>query len=190
MTKPTFVTRHLGGSTYSGGTLTQRLGYFLTQAEGLFGPRDPSFTILGIELVDSEDVSSQIWYPPSHEDRKHVIVHLSAGALRCEQLALWELAHECVHLIDPSRLEQATVLEEGLAVWFQNKEVGKEFMSENGSYADAERLVLPLMDSLPGAIRRMRQEKGVTLCDITAELLREYCPHLSLSLCRKLVEAF
>ena len=31
----------------------------------------------------------------------------------------WQVAHECVHLIDPVRYGEANMLEEGLATWFQ-----------------------------------------------------------------------
>jgi hypothetical protein len=36
------------GGTY---TLTTRLGHFLCEAEELAGPRDPSWTILGVEFL-------------------------------------------------------------------------------------------------------------------------------------------
>ena len=51
-------------------TLASRLGEMLHMAEELFGPRDCSYTILGIEFGPD---NPRIWYPGN---RRHIIIQL------------------------------------------------------------------------------------------------------------------
>jgi len=55
-------------------------------------------------------------------------------------LAHWQLAHECVHLIDPHK-DPTNFLEEGLATWYQNQKA--EGFENSKSYKRAENLVRP-----------------------------------------------
>ncbi len=174
-------------------TLTRFLGKYLVEVEALFGPRDPSFTILGIELVDTEHSEPRIWFPPSSPERKHVIVHLMPDPEDCERDCAarlrWQLAHECVHLLDPHP-GAANVLEEGLCTWYQNHAEPKPFRQpKGGSYAEALALANPLMDELPDVIRHLRQTGHRIRC-ITSEVLREACPRIQQNLSVKLTQTF
>ena len=55
-------------------TLASRLEDMIYMAEELFGPRDQSYTMLGIEFVAD---GPRIWYPG---DRKHIIIQLGPSA--------------------------------------------------------------------------------------------------------------
>ena len=184
-----FKTAKIVPGLYRPVTLTVHLGKFLSNIEALFGPRDSSFTILGIEIVSTQGEVPHISFPPSHEARKHVIVRLGPGSLREERWARWQLAHECVHLLDP-RIGNTSVLEEGLAAWYQNQAVTRKYAPPTGKYADAEQLVLPLMDRLPAAIKQIRQQEGRRLGEISAELLQQYCPELPIEATRRLAQQF
>jgi hypothetical protein len=53
-------------------SLTRQLGLFLEEAEALFGPRDRSFMLLGIEFTDGPN---RLVYPNTHHDQ--IIIQLS-----------------------------------------------------------------------------------------------------------------
>ena len=173
--------------------LEKQVPGFLGELEQMFGPRDPNFEF---GRIDPEPRwSPQIvfrregrtWVNPSMDLSRVtgdiVDIHLTKKALEDpdETLARWQLAHECLHLIDPHK-NPTNVLEEGLAVWYQNKNVPRQFARQfadgEGPYAEAETLVKPFMDTLPGAIRRIRKEGRWAIGDIPANVLIQYCPEL------------
>ncbi len=170
-------------------TLTRWLGLFLSDLEAILGPRDPTFTILGIEFVDTCRESPQTWFPESHSQGKHVIVHLSRRAMHDEARARWQLAHECVHLIDPGQ-GAASVMEEGIATWFQNTTVTRKFCNSSGPYAEAERLVTPVIQDLCQSIRTFRTQNNLSIQQITPEHLRYHNPLWPDDLTRILAEPF
>ncbi len=181
-----FVTRLGENGSHWAMTLPVYVSRFLTDIEHLFGPRDHSFTIVGIEIDTTPDASPHLWYPesgiaPDDPERqyRHVVIRLTSHALTDPARARWQLAHECFHLLDPwiekvdGRL--ANWLEEGLATWFQNSRV-PEAESHEGQYALAEKLVSPLMDELLKAVKLIRIERQLRISAITPDVLREYCP--------------
>jgi len=93
-------------------TLASRLGEMLNLAEEMFGPRNKDFTILGFEFMDT---GPRIWYP---NNNGNIVIQLTPEALNSETIALYQLAHECIHLLSPSGGAYANVLEEGVAVYF------------------------------------------------------------------------
>ena len=101
-------------------TLTSVLGVFLHSLEMRYGQRDLSYTLLGIEFGVG---GPMIWYPGN---RKYVSIMLSLDAAEQPNRALWQLAHECVHLLAPSGGSHAPVVEEGLAFLFA-KEASMEW---------------------------------------------------------------
>ena len=192
MKKEYFITRENSDGVFSW-TLTKRLGLFLSDIESMFGPRDTSFTILGIELVET-DGDPQIWFPStSNNDGKHVIIQLSKNAIDNEKTARWELAHECVHLLDPRNITLSgptNVLEEGIATWYQNYKEGRQFAKTDSWYAEAEELILPLMEVLPDAIQRIRQKEDIPIGDIKEGVLCEYCSEVSPDVAQRLTQQF
>ena len=73
-------------------TLASRLSEMLHMAEELFGVRDCSYTILGIEFGPD---NPRIWYPGS---RRHIIIQLALSAATNRWKAYYQMAHETVHL--------------------------------------------------------------------------------------------
>ncbi|MGZ3525685.1 MAG: hypothetical protein ACXU9L_12910, partial [Thermodesulfobacteriota bacterium] len=92
-------------------TLASHLGQMLEMAEQRFGPRDRSYTILGFEFRAG---LPQIWFPG---DGMNVIVQLDSSSMNDPNLPLFQMAHECIHLLTPVLSANASVLEEGLATY-------------------------------------------------------------------------
>ncbi|MCK5902808.1 MAG: hypothetical protein KAG28_06640 [Cocleimonas sp.] len=97
-------------------TLTSRLSDVLQNAEQRYGKRDQSWTILGIEF--SHQKQPAIWYPSVKDGRKHLIIQLTETTANDKKQALYQLAHEVIHVLSPSGEQGSTVFEEGLAVYF------------------------------------------------------------------------
>ena len=195
-----FVTGLRQDGNHSPMTLPEYASEFLTDIEGRFGPRDRSFTLVGIVINRTPCEFPRLWYPDSGippddaEGRsRHVVIQLGPAALDDSVRARWQLAHECFHLLDPWSEtvdgRPANWLEEGLAAWYQNSRVPEAEWHE-GSYALAEDLVWPLVDDLTHAVRRIRTERRLRISAITPNVLREYCPGLSDDMLGKLCQPF
>ena len=158
-------------------TLTSRLGDILHLAEKIFGPRDPAYTILGVEF---EANGPQIWYPGN---RRHVIVQLSLSAAADMSQACYQMAHEVVHLLAPSGGANSNNLEEGIACHFSAyymKEVLKQpnWQPTLPSYKRALEQVAPLVDADINCIRRLRKIQP-SLSKMNRQELSQEFPNLS-----------
>ena len=181
-------------------TLPVHASRFLVDIEHLFGPRDHSFTLVGIDIDRTPGQCPRLWYPDSgiapddpEARSRHVVIRLAPNALTDPARARWQLAHECIHLLNPwnERVDgrSASWLEEGLAAWYQNSRV-PEAEHHGGLYALAEDLVTPLMGELPDAVNRIRRERGLRISAITPDVLREYYPGFSEETLLKLCQPF
>jgi hypothetical protein len=165
-------------------TLASRMGRMLAEAEDEFGPRDPAYTPLGVEF---EQTGPRVWYPGS---RKHVIIQLGTDCLTQPDRAMYQLAHEVVHLIAPTGGEHANNLEEGLATDFAVRFMQREFKQdwaprppEKGEkpkntserYGAAREAAAALLAFRPDAVRVIR-EKQPSLSKVTKEQILETCP--------------
>jgi hypothetical protein len=83
------------------------------EAEELYGHRDLHWTPIGVEFFACS--VPQIWFPGN---RNHVAIRLTLFALNDLNEALWQLAHEIVHILGPVERGQANNLEEGVATHF------------------------------------------------------------------------
>ena len=90
-------------------TIVSQLGPMLHEAERSFGQRNKDYTILGIELADIKQ--PQIWFPG---DCRHIIIQLTEDCINDMDKALFQLAHETIHCLEPNKYGSTTVLEEGL----------------------------------------------------------------------------
>ena len=158
-------------------TLASRLGDMLYMAEKLFGERDHSYTILGIEF---ESNGPQIWYPGN---RRHIIVQLSLRAATNLSEACYEMAHETVHLLAPTGCRNANNLEEGVACFFANYYMKKTFNAPRRctgmcSYERALALVEPRLDEDRCCIRRLRKNQPSFL-DMSKEDVSKEFPELT-----------
>ncbi len=158
-------------------TLASRLGQLLALAEERYGPRDQSYTVLGVEFTAG---GPQIWFPG---DRRHVVIQLSLECLTQEWRAMWQLAHECVHLLSPVSNGPGTIVEEGLATLFAQEYMARTLgvpapSTGMASYDDACARVGALLALAPDAIRRLRTIEP-TICHISAALIRQVAPQVS-----------
>jgi hypothetical protein len=159
-------------------TLASRLGDMLTHAEEMFGERDKEYTILGIEYCDS---GPRIWYPKS---KKNIVIQLTPDALHSEDLAYYQLAHECIHLLSPSGAANANVLEEGIAVyfsWWYLKRVlnieGYSYTKRASNYMTAGLFADKALILNPDFFRKAR-ELYPEIWKITAREIHALCPQL------------
>ena len=172
------VTGRLDDGTYKW-TLASRLRQMLHMAEHLFGPRDRSYTIFGIEFHEG---NPKIWYPTGG-DGKNIIIRLSPAAAANMSQACFQMAHETVHLLAPSGGRNATNLEEGVACYFSVYYM-KQILNEpawyypNESYQRVLELVRPRLEENIDCIRRLR-ERQPSFGDMGKEDIREEFPKSS-----------
>lgn len=149
-----FATPLSSGDGYTW-TLASRLGAMLRKAEDRFGPRDKSYTILGVEF--GGDVP-QIWYPGNC---RNIVIQLTPNCTDDLIRACYQLAHECVHLLAPTGGQNANNLEEGLATQFSHEYVEENFNIRYDAgvkaYEQARKVVARLLATNPDCIRNIRK---------------------------------
>jgi hypothetical protein len=159
-------------------TLSSRLGQMLHEIEERFGPRDRDFTILGCEFTTKD--SPGIWYPGN---RKHVIIQLNMNALNEPLRAYYQLAHEAIHLLSPSGKKGTNNLDEGLATYYSQEFMIREFQSSWSAglpcYEEASGAVKRLLQLNPYAIREIRIEQP-SIQKITSTQIKKACPEISI----------
>lgn len=130
--------------------------------EKRYGSRDRSWTYLG---VDFSDGVPYVWFPGNNEEppRQHIAISLSAEAFSDRQRTVYQLAHECVHLLAPVVKGGARVIEEGLATAFSEDMIeywcdntSKQAYTSTQKYIDAAARVRELLALAPDAILRLR----------------------------------
>jgi hypothetical protein len=164
----------------NGWTLTNISGEILDEAEALFGRRDHSVTMLGIEFHEG---------PPFlclHATRPHVTINLSLGSRVDSRCAILELAHETVHLLNPAQ-GPAGVLEEGLATFF-SKHICERSFDHGGVYAchcikNEYRYALDALAPILGDLGRLKELRTVKprFAELKAEDLVRLFPQLDRS---------
>ena len=183
--------------------LNQHVIHYMSVLQDLFGLRDPKFVIGSIQKSTHYKGDPQTNFPSGyHEDGGCIVdIHITPYAYQncLYDLATWQVAHECVHLLDPIGLGGANILEEGLATWFQDTpryhpENVQAFISTKDphprEYAEAKELVASCMPELAFAVRTIRTN-GIPLPKIQPNLLATYLPEQRVDrrvltlLCRK-----
>lgn len=159
-------------------SLIMTLGKLLTQAEEVLGERDKNWTILGADV--GTEPFPHIFYPST--GTKQVCI-LLANDVATPIQAIYQLAHEVIHLLNPKGGRSASVLEEGVATWFSRTESQRVNPSYSAvvqveSYQQALELAEPLMLN-PDPLRKWRSRTGRGLSDVSAQELRELYPDLS-----------
>jgi hypothetical protein len=172
------------GGTY---TLTTYLGLFLREAEKLAGPRDRSWTILGVEFFgeEREGAVPHNWYPGNCGQ---IAIRLTHDVAKDFPRAIFQLAHEVVHLISPSGGRQALNLEEGFATIFGHAmaEQHANFSCViDNRYRAARDDVRALFEMNPLAIREIRQLEP-RLWMATPEIVARAVPGIDTQLAARL----
>ena len=166
-------------------TLASRLGDMLYLAEKLFGPRDLSYTPLGIEFVSD---GPKVWFPgDSQQDRKHIAIRLDLVAATDMAHACYQLAHETVHLLAPrggiTKGRITNNLEEGVATYYAGHYMEVEMGMPNWtpnlpSYKEVLEKVTPLFCKDKYCIRKLRSEQPA-FTKMTEEQISSAFPDLS-----------
>ncbi|MCJ8348536.1 hypothetical protein [Moritella sp.] len=168
-------------------TLTSRLADMLEKSKLIYGERDKSFTVLGIEF---EENGPQVWYPFSSE---YIAIQLSNHSKDDMICGCYELAHESVHLLSPLGKRGANVLEEGLATKFAIDYVHQEFNHIQNvsvkSYQLAHDLVCELLKLDEFAIKKLRVDEPV-ISEFTPNLLLKHYPTLDVAVANELCNTF
>ena len=174
---------------------------FIAEIEWYLGPRDPSFSLIRVEVDLTPKATPRPWFPDSGippgdpEGRsRQIIIRLAPNALKSCEYAKWQLAHECVHLLDPWNkqvdIRPTNVLEEGLAAWYQNFAAPCQLKSDVSSYDEAESLVKPHTDELQNAVKQIRSVHGIRIGEISPEVLAKHCPRIDEGVVGRLCDRF
>ena len=173
-----------GGFTW---TLASQLGNMLREAEAEFGERDKDFTLLGVEFRDG---IPQVWYPG---DCKDIVIQLGLDALGNFDKACYQLSHESVHLLSPNGGGAASNLEEGLATYFAQRYMLRNFQkimwTGLESYEVARAQVGTLLSLNPEAILQIRIQEPA-LSRITPQIMESVCPSVPPMLAEALCQPF
>lgn len=153
-------------------TIASRLSDALAEAEERFGSRDPAFFYTGHEFIDGNPC---MWYPG---DRGHIVIQLGKECLTDFNRAIYQLAHEVIHLLAPTGGEPVNNLEEGLATWFSEdycrRATGQTIKAGLPCYQRASNLVQKMLEEDSACIRSMRQELP-RISSITKQILERHC---------------
>lgn len=194
-----FTTTRNPDGTYSV-TLAQLTSIFLNEIETLLGPRDRNFTYVGLEFDTTPDAKPHIWFPHvGHPDRdrdktsNHIIIRLTEQAQSDANLAIWQLARQCVHLIDPWNIETenrpTNYLEEGLAIWYQTTII--QNIPLEPPYDEAKSQVQPHMPQLAQTIKHLRTKHNLRISEIDdPELLLRHYPNMNTKTAEDLCSRF
>ena len=183
-------------------TLAQLTSVFLAEIEKLFGPRDSKFTYVGLEIDTTRNAKPRIWFPQtgypgrqSDKPSQHIVIRLTQSAHSDANIAIWQLAHECVHLIDPWDVEvegrQPSVLEEGIAAWYQNTIVQSVPMDDVPDDDEAKSLVEPYMPDLATTVKHIRTRHKIRISAIDdPDLLLRHFPEMDTKVANDLCQRF
>lgn len=135
---------------------------FIQEMEIRYGSRDRSWTYVGVEFHTGQP---QVWFPGGHETppRQHIAINLSVESFSDRQRTVYQLAHECVHLLAPVKDLAVPVIEEGLATAFAEDMIEywcdntrKQAYTDLPKYVNAAARVRELLALAPEAILRLR----------------------------------
>ena len=170
--------------------------------ESMFGKRDKRFIIGGIKEAPEYHNKPHTHFPHCfHVNGGCVIdIYISIRPYKnhWHNQAAWQVAHECVHLLDPTKKGGSNFLEEGLATWYQDEPrfhdaAVQAYIRRNrphpAKYAKAQALVRRNLHLLLPAVKAIR-ESGVRICDINSGILERYLPAADRATAKQLCESF
>ncbi len=168
--------------------------------EEMFGPCDDKFIFRTIG--QSTDGDPMTYFPNRFrlEGNCVVDIHISKYTWEncCYDQGTWQVAHECVHLLDPGKGGTANKLEEGLATWFQNEprfhdDLVKNYIrrepTKSENYKQARKLVQACMPDLINAVNEIRSE-GIRISKITNDKLAFHLPKIDRQIINQLCTNF
>lgn len=163
------------------------LNLALIELEQMLGKRNHSKNMLPVEVHSN---SPQIFYPTQNS----IQVKITDSCISEKYRAYYQLGHEAVHILSPVELGKATVLEEGVAVWFSHifmsKHSGNTWDSSgDAKYDRAWALVQQLLAESKTALKDIRDKFGC-FSPLTAESILEVVPTLDRQVAISLSETF
>ena len=171
-------------------TITSLLGTILKDAESLYGERDRSFNILGVELCDQEQ--PQTWYPGGWSGQKDVIIQITKDCETNLKKAIFQVSHEVIHCLCPKPGLHANVLEEGVATLFstyESNKFGTGYHPGSLLYISAMEKVEELLSYDKTIIKKARMmEPDISL--ITKEMFLGFHPSIKDDLLEILLKPF
>ncbi|MBK8548078.1 MAG: hypothetical protein IPL63_12110 [Saprospiraceae bacterium] len=161
----------------------------MLEAENLYGSRTKDYEYVGLEL--NETGPPKVWYPWG----KYIVIQVSQTTANDTRQAIFQIAHEVVHVLSPNGQPITNNLEEGLATYFSkivtDRDSGDNSYSLNSiqttNYLKPYELVYKLITYDPDAIKKLRMiqpvlgqiskqtfiDAGITLADdIIDELIK------------------
>lgn len=167
-------------------TITSAFGELLQVAEQRYGSRDRSWTPIGIEFHGDRPM---VWYPRAHDGRRQISIILSNNARLNITSALYELAHEVIHVLSPTGGRDAPVIEEGLATKFALEVSALNppaaVLPPGSPYAPALAAVEQLLAHEADAIRQLRRREP-EFRSMTAEIILDTYPDFDAAVARRL----
>ena len=174
--------------------LEEQAQRYLGVLEDLFGPRDARYEFLGVGRNSDDRDFPQTYFPNGYSETGcgvEIRIEPQWYDMQHRGMSGYQIAHECVHLLDPSAFGKGPMLEEGLAVWFQDEpayhEHHKSIRARSASYgsqdlgdayATARNLVRRCMPALAPVIKGLRRG-GTRLRDISADQLARCLPDIA-----------
>lgn len=168
--------------------------------EELFGPRDPRFVFQSFQRSTRPDGNPRNYLHGGGQ----VDIEISWIAWD-EQRSVqsrWQLAHECVHLLEPKLEHRVTWLEEGIATWFQCERQYhvrgvsryiKYHMNHQAlllpNYKEARAMVVQHMNRIAPMVKAIRAE-GRTISDIDTATLEANLGPLDAQVADRLCSVF
>lgn len=180
-------------------TLVSRLGQVLEFYEKRVGPRNSGMRLLGVEFTSEARPGIRFVDHGDNTVRRSLIIQLTQRAAADNERALFQLAHEAFHIIEPVEPGKAiSYLEEGLASYAaiaymkqQDMDIGVKYLSEP-AYVLSYELVSKIAERYPDfweRLKRLREETR-SFSGLRSEDIMRSFPKVSVEDARQLAAKF
>ena len=184
-------------------SLEQLVHQHIEKLESMFGERDKRFVFGHIVKAPADHDIPHTQFPKGFHLNCGCVVDICISRWPYEHSSPdqgpWQVAHECVHLLDPTKEGGSNFLEEGLATWYQNEaefhdDLVKAYIETNTkhhpTYEEAERLV---RECIPGglipSVKEIRAH-GIRIGEIRPVILSQHLPNADEIALERLCESF
>lgn len=171
--------------------LNEKAHELLAVAEATYGARDLSYSFLGVSF---DDDGPNIRFTVGCDG---LWTELNTGVLQDgrEDQALYQIAHEVIHVLAPNQKTPTLMIEEALATWFSihapifnwhgYRRAAIDHLT--GNYRDAYVLFQELISRAPDAIVQLRAVRR-NFFDMDEQFFLQMLPTVDASLASKLAE--
>ena len=186
-------------------SLAQLVHRHIATLESRFGERDKKFVFGDIVKAPADHDNPHTHFPKGFHLNGGCVVDIRISSCLYEHSSpdqgrgAWQVAHECVHLLDPTEKVGSTFLEEGLATWYQNEarfhdDLVQRYIERKQKlpppYVEAERLVRECTpEKLISAVRKIRAQ-GIRISEIQPAKLSQHLSNADEIALERLCESF